>query len=227
MADMIQRSPEWYEARLGKATASRFNDIMATGAAGKPLAGWKNYKAELLIERLTGEPYNNFQSKEMLWGIETEPLARLYYTLSTGNQVEEVGFMEHEQMLAGASPDGFIGEQGGLEIKCPNPATHIETLHTKAVPRQYVAQVQGNMWITGRKWWDFVSFDPRMPENAKYIMIKVPRDDAYIESLEGKVRLFLKEVAEEVEFVNNYGKEPKREPARPTTRTRKQLSNKG
>lgn len=203
---MEQRSEAWFQARLGKATASRFHDIMATGRAGQPLSGWKNYKAELVIERLTGKALDNFQSKEMLWGIDTEPLARLFYTLNTGNTVEETGFFEHATLAAGASPDGLIGELGGLEIKCPNPATHIETLHTKQVPRQYVAQVQGSMWITGRKWWDFVSFDPRMPEKAKYIMIKVNRDEEYIKTLEENVRLFLKAVDEEVEFVNNYGK---------------------
>jgi predicted phage-related endonuclease len=206
-----QGTDAWRQDRLGYASASRYHDIMATGSTGKPLAGWKNYKAELLIERLTGVPMDSFKSKEMQWGTDTEPLARLFYTMNTGNVVEEVGFVKHSEITAGASPDGLIGKYGGLEIKCPNPATHIETLHSKQVPRQYMAQVQGGMWITGRKWWDFVSFDPRMPENAKYIMIHVPRDDAYIEALEGKVRLFLRELDEELEFINNYGKVKKNE----------------
>lgn len=222
---MEQRTDEWYQARLGKATASRFNDIMATGRAGQPLAGWKNYRAELVIERLTGQALDNYQSKEMQWGIDTEPLARLFYTLSTGNKVDEVGFIEHKKLAAGASPDGLVGEHGGLEIKCPNPATHIETLHTKQVPKQYMAQVQGCMWMSGRQWWDFVSFDPRMPEQAKYIMIKVLRDEEYIKTLEENVTQFLKEVDEELEFVNSYGKVIKNG-KRQTTGINKQLSHK-
>lgn len=202
-----QRTNEWYQARLGKATASRFHDIMSTGYNGKPLAGWKNYRAELVIERLTGTPFETFTSGPMQWGIDNEPLARLHYLLKTGNQVEECGFFEHDKLAAGASPDGLIGDDMGLEIKCPNTATHIETLRTNQVPKIYISQIQGQMWITGRKKVDFVSFDPRLPDSAKIIIIPVLRDDAYIEALEGKVRLFLREVDEEVEFINNYGKE--------------------
>lgn len=208
MPALQQRSDEWYQARLGKATASRFHDIMATGYNGKPLAGWKNYRAELVTERLTGTPFETYTSGPMQWGIDNEPLARLHYLLLTGNQVEECGFFEHPELAAGASPDGLINADGSLEIKCPNTATHIETLRTGAIPKMYFAQVQGQLWITGRKRADFVSFDPRLPDNAKIIIIPVERDDAYIEALEGKVKLFLREVEEEVEFVRNYGKKP-------------------
>lgn len=198
-----QRSTDWFKQRLGKATASRFGDVMK----GPKLAGWKNYRAELVIERLTGQPLENYQSKEMLWGIESEPLARLLYTLITGTQVEETGFWEHDALAAGASPDGLVGEDKTIEIKCPNPATHIETLRKKEVPSQYVAQVQGQLWITGRAKADFISFDPRLPDNAKIIIIPVARDDEYIKRLETNVTQFLKEVDEQVEFVKNYGRE--------------------
>ncbi len=198
-----QRSAAWFEARLGKATGSKFGDIMA----GETRAGWKNYRAQLVLERMTGTKLETFTSAEMAWGTSTEPLARLYYTLRTGNVVEECGFFEHESMAAGASPDGLVGEDGLIEVKCPLPATHIGTLRTGKVPSQYVAQVQGQLWITGRQWADFISFDPRMPENAKCIIIRVPRDDGYIANLEANVKKFLFQVDEEVKFVLNYGKE--------------------
>lgn len=205
---IIQRSDEWYQARLGKATASRFADIMATGYNGKPLAAWKNYKAELVVERLTGKPTETFQSGPMLWGIENEPLAALYYTMATGNSVEECGFFNHPDIEnAGASPDRLIAPDGTVEIKCPNTATHLETLHSQEVPRMYMWQGQGQLWVTGRKWFDFVSFDPRLPENARLFIKRVQRDDALIEQLEGRVKQFLKEVDDEIEFVQKYKNE--------------------
>lgn len=198
-----QRSPEWFEARLGKATASRFSDIMAKTRSGYA-ASRKNYMAELVTQRLTGaipEPYSN---TAMQWGTDNEPLARLAYELQTGNEVEETGLWVHDTLEAGASPDGFVNKDGVLEIKCPNTATHIETLELQQVPRQYLAQVQGQMWITDRKWCDFVSYDPRLPENAQMIIIRVERDEKYIEELETEVINFLKQVEEQVKFVKEY-----------------------
>lgn len=203
-----QRTDDWFKARLGKATGSNFDKIMA----GEKYAGWKNYRAELVAERLTGIRYaeltgRDFTTFEMSWGTDNEPLARLHYSLLTHNVVEECGFFEHSTLAAGASPDGLIGEDGLLEIKCPNTATHIETLHKGTVPRQYVAQVQGQMWITGRKWSDFISFDPRLPDNAKIIIIHVARDEAYIRNMEAEVTRFLSQVEEEANFVTNFKKE--------------------
>jgi putative phage-type endonuclease len=205
-----QRSDEWFDIRIGKATASRFVDVMATGYNGKPLAGWKNYKAELVAERLTSKAYSelsgmNFTSAAMQWGTDNEPLARLLYKLKTGNEVEECGFFQHDTLLAGASPDGLVNDDGTIEIKCPNTATHIDTLHSGQVPKMYIPQVQGQLWITGRKQADFVSFDPRLPENARLIIINVRRDDAYIKLLEETITKFLKEVDDEVEFVKQFG----------------------
>lgn len=201
----MQRSDDWYQARLGRATASRFYDIVK----GDRYAGWKNYKADLVIERLTGKPIESFTSGPMQWGIDGEPLARLMYFLKTKNEVEECGFFAHEELAAGASPDGLIGTDGGLEIKMPNTSTHLTTLHTGKVPDVYMAQMQGGMWITGRKWWDYVSYDPRLPENAALFILRVERDEEYIQKLEAQVRKFLAEVDEEVMFVQNYGKEAK------------------
>lgn len=198
-----QRTPEWYKARLGIATASRFNDIMARTRSGYG-AQRKNYMAELVIEVLTDNPTERFTSTAMEWGTENEPVARLEYSLQTGNDVEETGFWVDDGVGAGASPDGFIGKDGLVEIKCPNSATHLETLAKRELPYQYKAQVQGQMWITGRKWCDFVSYDPRLPKNAQMIIIRVERDDRYIAELEEEVSDFMVEVANQVEFVKEY-----------------------
>lgn len=209
MATLVQaeqRSPEWYAARLGRATASRFNDVMARTKSGYS-AQRKNYKAELVVETLTGEQADFHSSAAMQWGTDYEPVARLAYTLETGNNVEETGFWVDDEIGAGASPDGFVGKDGLLEIKCPNTSTHLETLERKEVPYQYRAQVQGQMWITGRKWCDFVSYDPRLPENAQMIIIHVERDDEYIKNLANEVEQFMLEVVEQVEFVRSYHSE--------------------
>lgn len=203
LVEAEQRSPLWFKARLGRATASRFNDIMARTRSGYG-AQRKNYKAELVVETLTGTQNEFYASTAMQWGTDTEPVARLAYILETGNEVEETGFWLDDELGAGASPDGFVGEDGLLEIKCPNTATHLETLERKEVPFQYRAQVQGQMWITGRKWCDFVSYDPRLPENAQMIIIHVERDDEYIKNLAQEVEDFMIEVVEQVEFVRSY-----------------------
>lgn len=137
-------------------------------------------------------------------GTDNEPVARLRYELETGNDVEECGFFAHPDIMAGASPDGLVNDDGLLEIKCPNSATHIETLRKRKVPSQYYWQVQGQMWMTGRQWCDFVSFDPRLPENAQYIRIRMDRDDKAIAELEEEVKEFLQSVEIEAAFVRNF-----------------------
>jgi putative phage-type endonuclease len=204
IANVEQGSVEWLQARLGKATASRFNDIMAKGRNGNELAGYKNYRAELVTERLTESMAEFYKNSAMEWGTDTEPLARLRYELRTGNEVEECGFYTHASIEAGASPDGLIGDDGLLEIKCPNTATHIETLRKQVVPKQYYWQVMGQMWITGRKWCDFVSFDPRLTDNACYFQTRLDRDEEAIKLLETEVRKFLETVDQEVTFIKNY-----------------------
>lgn len=198
-----QRSPEWFAARLGKATGSRFADIMARTRSGYSTSR-KNYAAELATEWLTNTPTETYTSTAMQWGTDYEPVARQRYELATGNDVVETGFWVHDDLDCGASPDGFIGDDGLIEIKCPNTATHIETLVKDKIPSQYYAQVQGQMWITDRKWCDFVSFDPRMPANARLKIVRVERDDDFIGRLEFEITDFLGEVAELVEFIKNY-----------------------
>jgi putative phage-type endonuclease len=200
-----QGSSEWFAARLGRATASHFGDIMAKVKNGEAAAR-KNYRAQLVAERLTGNREETFQTSAMVWGTETEPLARLRYSLKSGNDAEECGFFAHETLEAGASPDGLINTDGLLEIKCPNSATHIETLRKQTVPYQYYWQVIGQIWITGRNWCDFVSFDPRMPANAQYFCIRVWRDMEKINQLQTEVADFLDSVNSDVAFIKNYGK---------------------
>jgi hypothetical protein len=214
---MDQRSPEWYEARLGRATASCFDKVLAAPTT----EAYRGYKAELVLERLFGlaAPHlqNNYVNASMQHGIDNEPLARLTYILKTGNKVQETGFHKHPKLMAGASPDGLIipGYNKkivkGLELKCPTTAVHIYTLRTGKLPSKYLAQVQGQMYICGFDSVDFVSFDPRLPSNAQMIIIPVQRDEAYIEILEGRLKIFLDEVQADLDFINNYGKEPPRE----------------
>ncbi len=192
---MEQGTEAWFKARLGKVTASKLNDVMAVLKSGGEAASRKNYRTQLVIERMTDWiEADGYKNAAMQWGTDTEPLARMAYMLHTGNDVVEVGFVEHETLQAGASPDGLVGNDGLIEIKCPNSANHLETLLTAKPPTQYYAQMQGQMWITGRKWCDFVSYDPRVPEHLQLFVKRIDRDDKYIAELEAGVILFLSEV---------------------------------
>lgn len=204
LTEFEQGTQEWLEARASRATASRFKDILATLKSGGESSSRRNYRAELVLERLTGEPLESFKSSAMAWGNETEDLARTTYMLTYDIEVQQVGFAQHDTLMAGASPDGLIGTDGGLEIKCRIPANHIESLKLGRMPLEHKAQVQGNMWIFDRKWWDYLSFDPRFPPNAQMLVDRIQRDDEYIKMLEAHVRQFLDEVDEDVEFVRNY-----------------------
>lgn len=191
---MEQRSPEWYAARLGKVTASRISDVTAKTRSGYG-ASRANYMAELIVERLTGAPTESYQNAAMIWGTNTEPLARASYEVREGALVEEVGFVPHPSIAdAGCSPDGLVGAEGLIEVKCPNTATHIEYLLDDAAPTKYLPQMQWQMACTGRQWVDFISFDPRMPEDMQYAVRRVNRDDKYIAELEQEVVKFLGEL---------------------------------
>lgn len=191
MNEIIQGSPEWFAARLGRVTASRVADVVAKTKSG-PSASRANYLAQLVAERLSGEAQESFSSAAMQWGTDMEPEARLAYVFRTDALVEEVGFVPHPLIeMAGASPDGLVGADGLVEIKCPNTAMHIDTLVGRAVPGKYVTQIQWQLACTGRAWCDFVSFDPRMPEEMRLFVQRVERDDARIAELEGEVIAFL------------------------------------
>ena len=185
-----QGTPEWFAARLGVATASRFADIMSKVKSGES-AGRIKYRAQLVVEQLTNKATPSFSSAAMAQGTEREPLARDAYSAHTGNLVEQVGFMRHPDLACGASPDGLIDDDGCLEIKCPEQHTHLDNLLSTTIPSQYYWQVQGQMWISGRKWCDFVSFNPDFPEALQLKIVRVERNDTDVELLEKTCKEFL------------------------------------
>lgn len=190
---MEQRTEEWFSARLGKVTASRVADVLAKIKSGES-ASRKNYKMELVVQRLTGKQGESFTNAAMEWGTEQEPFARMAYEAHTGTFVKEEGFVDHPTIEGfGCSPDGIVGE-GLIEIKCPNTANHIETVLENKVPSKYIPQMQCQMACTGAKWCDFVSFDPRVPEDLQLFVVRVERDQEYIDAMEVEVKQFLSEV---------------------------------
>lgn len=195
---MEQRSTEWFSARLGCVTASRTSDVMAKTKSGYS-ASRANYMAQLIVERLTGQVSDSFTSAAMQWGADTEPQARIAYELMTDNDVEEVGFIAHPTIkFFGASPDGLVGSDGLIEIKCPNTATHIDTLLAEKVPNKYITQMHVQMICTERQWCDFVSFDPRMTGGMSFWMQRVHRDDKLCKKIEEEVTAFLGELHDKV-----------------------------
>lgn len=203
MDEIIQGSPEWYAIRCGKVTASRLGDVMA-----RIKTGWgamrANYHAELVAERLTGECARGYVSPEMQWGSDHEAEARAAYEFIADATVEQIGFAVHPSIPdSGASPDGLAGADGLVEIKCPNTATHIDTLLAGVVPNKHLVQIQWQLACTGRQWCDFVSFDPRLPMDLQTFIRRVHRDSAKIAELETEVAVFLGEVASTVARLQN------------------------
>ena len=195
---MEQRSDEWFEARLGKVTASKIADVMSTLKTGKEAITRKNYRIQLVSERLTNKKADSFINDAMRIGIEREEDARTTYMFKH-NDVEEVGFVDHPTIpMSGASPDGLVGDEGLIEIKCPLTTTHTDTLISGKAPSKYIPQMQWQMACTGRKWCDFVSYNPDFPENLQLFVVRVERDDTLIEELEDGVKEFLSEVDETV-----------------------------
>jgi len=194
---MEQRTDDWFAARLGKVTASRVADVIAKTKTGYG-AGRANYAADLVVERLTGQKAQGFTNAAMEWGTEQEPYARAAYSAKTGILVEEVGFIDHPTVaMSGASPDGFA-EDGLIEVKCPNTATHLEYIFDGKPPQKYVTQMQWQMACAGKPWCDFVSYDPRLPERLQLLVVRVPRDDDYIKMLEQEVTTFLQELDDKI-----------------------------
>ena len=195
---MDQGSEEWFTIRIGKVTASRVADVIAKTKTGYS-ATRDNYMAQLVCERLTGQKGDSFSNAAMQHGTETEPLARLSYEVTQNVLVDEVGFVPHPTIeMAGASPDGLVGDDGLLEIKCPNTATHIDTLLSQTVPGKYNTQMQFQMACTGRKWCDFVSFDNRLPEELQLFVRRVPRDEVFIRLIEAEIVQFLAELDDKI-----------------------------
>jgi putative phage-type endonuclease len=189
-----QRTPEWFAIRCGRVTASRIADLMAKTKSGYSTSR-ANYRAQLVVERLTGVVEQSYCNAAMQHGIDTEAEAREAYQQHMLCTVEEVAFVAHPRIdMAGASPDGLVGDDGMVEIKCPNTATHIETLLGGTVADKYLKQVQFQMACTGRAWNDFVSYDPRLPETMRLFVQRVPRDEAMIAEIEAEIVSFLAEV---------------------------------
>lgn len=200
---MEQGTTEWFEARLGKVTASRVVDVVAITKSGYS-ASRANYMAQLVVERITGKVEESYSNAAMAWGTEHEPMARAEYEILRGVMVNEIGFVPHPTIEnSGASPDGLVNDKGLIEIKCPNTATHIETLLTREIPKKYICQMFWQMACTGREWCDFVSYDPRMPDHLKLCVINVPRNEELIGELETEIAKFLKEVDLKVENLIN------------------------
>jgi len=198
-----QGTPEWHELRRGKVTASRVADILAKTKTG-PSASRQNYLIELALQRITKTIEPSYTNAAMEWGTATEPQARVAYEVNTHNFVDQVPFIDHENIpWFGCSPDGLVGKDGLLEIKCPNSATHWEYFKSKEPPKKYFIQMQAQMSVTGAKWCDFVSFDPRMPERSQLLIVNVPRDPDFILYMEAEIKIFLNEVAAEVQLMEN------------------------
>ncbi|SEJ54779.1 lambda exonuclease family protein [Frateuria terrea] len=201
---MDQNTTEWLQARAGKITASRMCDVMAFGKRdGKPLKSRQDYIGDIVAELLTGEPKEQVKARPLDWGHDVEAAARVAYEAETGEVVQQVGFLTHSLLpYIGCSPDGLIGGDGQMQIKCPNnPAVHIATLRD-GMPEEHIAQVQGEMFVTGRAWSDFVSFDPRMPEHLRLYRQRIKRDEAYIEQLAAACESLWAEVQTYITYLN-------------------------
>ena len=199
-----QRTADWYAARIGKATASRFKDAIATkkqtekqkkdNVPGDPMQAQLDYLTELVVERLTQQPVQRYATAAMQWGTEQEPAARAAYERVTGTSVEETGFVAHDTLLAGCSPDGLVDWDGLIEIKCPNSNTHVDYLLAKEVPTKYKPQMLTQMLVTGRTWCDFVSFDPRLPEHLQLFVVRYEPKPEELTKIEADLVAFLNEV---------------------------------
>lgn len=199
-------SPEIAGARLGNLTASRMAD-----ATARTKTGWgasrANLMANLVVERLTGVPMEGYQNAAMLWGIEHEPEARTAYEWLFDVEVVPTGYIRHPTIAhSGATPDGAVGENGLIELKCPQSATHIDTLLTKAIDGRYIKQMQWQLACSGREWVDFSTYDPRMPEPLRLWTFRVMRDDDMIATMEKDARQFLAELDEKVAALRAIGR---------------------
>ena len=188
--DFPQGSEEWAQARCGRATASEFSSVLAKGQGKMRTA----YLRRLVAERLTGKPTEGYKNAHMDRGQEQEQFARAAYEIKTGGIVDAVGFIQHPVLMAGGSPDGLVSPDGGVEIKSVIPTVQLETILAGGYPSEHRAQIQGNLWLTGRKWWDFCSYSEDLPENLRTYVFRVEPDAKYIVQLEAEVTVFLREV---------------------------------
>jgi hypothetical protein len=190
-----QGSPRWREARCGLVTASRCAEMIATTQKGDEAAKRRDYRAELICEILTGQPAYKHITREMQWGADQEQFARAAYELERNVLVETCGFVQHPDIPRfGCSPDGLVGEDGLIQIKCPTTATHLGWILAGTIPLEHCPQMLAEMACTGRQWNDFVSYDPRLPKHLQLFIRRFPRDEGLIAGLEGEVLHFTAEL---------------------------------
>lgn len=190
-----QGSDEWKAARLGHITASHMADVMSKGKEGKEATGRYKYKVKIVAERLTGVAGESFSNAAMEWGVENEKFACIAYEAARDVLVDKTGFWLHPEIdWLGVSPDRLVGDDGLLEVKCPNTTTHLDYIFDGKVPSDYMKQIQCQLWVTGRRWCDFISFDPRLPKRNQLLIIRVDRDEDMIAKMEAETKKFLSEV---------------------------------
>ena len=201
MSEVEQGTPEWFALRLGKVTASRIKDVIATTKTGYSTSRDK-YMTQLLLERITNTVAESYTNDAMTWGTEQEPFARAKYEGLASTLVEQVAFVNHPTILmSGASPDGLVMDDGLVELKCPMSHTHLESI-LGGIDDQYMPQVQWQMAVTERSYTDLCSYDPRFPEHLQLVIKRINRDDDYIAKLEKEVIKFLAELDDKVNKVN-------------------------
>lgn len=209
MEEIIQGSEAWHLLRIGKVTASRIADVLSKGRNGAESAGVRNYRSQLVCERLTGAREETYINAAMMRGTELEPLARECYEFIKGVEVNQTAFVDHPTVLmSGCSPDGLTNDDGLIEIKCPNTATHIDYLLNNVVPSDYIPQMMWQMACTGRKYCDFVSYDNRLPENMQLFIKRLERDNAKIAEIETAVIEFNSSVNKMIESLKAAVNEP-------------------
>jgi exodeoxyribonuclease (lambda-induced) len=202
-----QGSAEWLQMRLGKVTASKVKDVLSKGRGNTPSKMAETYMMELIAEKLTGESKPFFENDAMRWGTETEPQARAMYSVKNNFiDVKEVAFVEYNDQV-GISPDGFVGDEGLFEAKCPNTTTQLKRALSDDYSADYKAQIQMQLWVTERKWCDFVSFDPRLDCVAGYLQQRVERDEEYIKEMKIKVYAFVERMNELINILTKESKE--------------------
>jgi len=210
---MKQGTDEWRAARLGKITASRLDAVLSEGRGGKPSVTRENYLYAIVSERMTGIPYEKFHSAFMEDGSNNEGEARTFYEATYGVMVIEDGGMICPAITDfWASPDGLIGNDGGLEIKCPETKKHVDTIDhlklfsNKIVDTKYIYQMTGNLIVYGRKWWDFESFDPALPDNIKMFVMRFNKDDLPVKKVLEGIDQFRRDLDATEKKLRSWGK---------------------
>jgi putative phage-type endonuclease len=200
--DCVQGTPEWFAARRGRITSSRIDDVMAQNKKGDGYGiTRRKYLIQLAGEIITRESTESYTNSAMQRGVEIEPIAREYYENLTGRKVEQVGFFQLGE-FEGSSPDGLIDDDGDIEIKCPMATTHIENILSNTVPSEYISQIQHQLYVSGRKWCDFMSFHPAFKEKPA-VIIRVFRDETLIEKMKKESEIFINDLKELITKINH------------------------